>query len=195
MFNFKRIFSVVWVAFIFLLFYFTGEFSFLFATVIPFTQGFDTAGTPGKRAKTGDFQERSKVAEEEVKFGQPVSLGTEGDQVKVTASGSDVFAGIAVYNIYAKGFDSGKYNQYDPVVVAYEGIYWVHTEEAVNQKSTVRVRIVNHASDVTKLKGNFCKTAETGKTAVLKGAFWDGARSDAGAVELRLTGSFELVAD
>lgn len=188
-------FKVFFVAVMLLLFYFTGYVSFLFATVVPFTQGFDTSGTPGKRAKTGDFQERTKVAEENVQFGCPVALGTEGDQIKVLSAGTDIFAGIAVHNIYARGFDSGRYNQYDPVVVAYEGIYWVYSEEAVGQKDAVRVRIVNHATDPKKLKGQFCKTADTGKTVLLKGARWDGVRTDAGAVELFLTDSVELVAD
>jgi hypothetical protein len=174
---------------------FTGESAFIFATVVPWTEGYDTNGSPGKRAKTGSFQERTKVAEETIKFGLPLGLGTTGEQVKILSSATDIFAGIAVWNPHALGVESAQYNQNEPAVIAYEGIYWVKVDEGVNEKDVVRARIINHASDVTKLKGNFCKTVDAGKTVVLKGAYWDGSRTDAGMIPLRLSDSIEIIED
>ncbi|MCX7997409.1 MAG: hypothetical protein N3A69_00470 [Leptospiraceae bacterium] len=182
---------------LFLLFamYYFRDFWFGLASVIPWSDGYDTSGSRGKRAKTGSFQERTRVAEEPIPFGSPLALGTTGEQVKVLASATDIFAGIAVYDPYSKGIASNRYETGEPLVVAYEGIYWVYVDEGVNEKYVVRARIVNHASDPNKLKGNFCKTTETGKTVILEGAYFDGSRSNPGTVPLRLSDSIKIIAD
>ena len=71
----------------------------------------------------------------------------------------------------------------------------VFVEEAVSRGDAVRVRIVNHASLAAKVAGNFCKTADTGKTAVVSGAEWVSDSTAAGVVILYLRDSTSLTVD
>ena len=75
------------------------------------------------------------------------------------------------------------------------GMVGVYVEEAVSRGDAVRVRIVNHASLAAKVAGNFCKTADTGKTAVVSGAEWVSDSTAAGVVILYLRDSTSLTVD
>ena len=188
---------------------FTGLTIFAIAPVIPFIDNsnntlYDENGGPlGSQARTGEVEERSKIAEADIKMGYPVMLGTTGAQVKPLASGTTHIFGIAKYNPQAQGFavyalSTGlKYLLGEACLVLTEGVVWVWVEEAVDEKSPVRVRITNHASDATKLQGMFGTTADEDKTCLVKGAYFASAQVSAtgGPVMLRLTDSNELVLD
>lgn len=158
----------------------------------------ETGGPLGSQARTGEVEQISKIAEVAIKMGAPVQYGTTGSQVKPMATGATRFLGIALYNPMAQGFTNGiQYNANEGIIVATEGTFWVNVEEAVDEKSPVRVRLVNHASDPLKLAGNFATTADEDKTALLKGAYFESAQAGAtgGPVMLRITDSTELVLD
>jgi len=117
----------------------------------------------------------SFAAEEDgIIFGRAVMEGTDNEkEVKIYASASGVFAGVAAYSTEASDLDNSKYEQYDPVGVMNQGEIYVYVEEAVSKGDTVRIR---HTASGDKVAGSFATTADTGKTVVLSGAEY---RSDA----------------
>ncbi|UMQ59618.1 structural cement protein Gp24 [Leptospira interrogans] len=172
-------------------------------TAVPF-HGYDesdkpisinTSGSPGKRAKTGPFEEKTKVAEGDIPFGSPVSLSADNERIEVSKNATAKFQGIAVESIHAKGYDNGKYINTDVMIVAIAGLYWVPVEEAVDESKDVRIRIVDHATDPIKKKGMFCTTPETGETVLVRGITYEDKAAASGTVPIRLAGYFELVAD
>lgn len=173
------------------------------APVIPFIDNngnvlYSESGVIGTQARTGGIEERSKIAETDIVMGHPVQLGTEGGQVKILDVDATRLFGIAKYNPQAQGFTEGtKYKAEEAALIFTKGVIWVWAEEAVNEKDTVRVRLVNHASDGNKLVGYFGKTADEDKTAVLKGAYFESVQETAtgGPVMVKLTDSTELILD
>lgn len=171
--------------------------SLLTAAIIP-VNGLDTSGVLGL-GQIFEYHaaERviTKAASGAIKFGRAVVLGASGGLGKTVSGASDVFIGVAKYSYEASDFDNLAYADKDVLAVQEIGVIGVYVEEAVTPASVVRVRHTNHASDPLKLAGNFCDTADAGKTFVLKGAKYVGTTTEAGTVGLLLTGSFDTVAD
>lgn len=169
----------------------------LTAAVIP-VNGLDTSGVlelgkiiehhPAERVIT-------KACDGAIKFGRAVVLGASGGLGKLVSGATDVFIGVAKYSYEASDLDNLAYADKDVLAVQEIGVIAVYVEEAVTPSSVVRVRHTNHASDPLKLAGNFCDTADAGKTFVLKGAKFVGTTTGAGTVGLLLTGNFETSAD
>jgi hypothetical protein len=132
---------------------------------------------------------------DDVLFGHALMLVDNGDFVNMYSDKTLLFAGVSVRSPEASGYDTDRYMEGDVVGCNYTGIIAAMCEEAVNPTSTVRIRHTDHASDVTKTKGQFCTTAENGKTAVLKGAEFRSTISAKGIVELYLSGNFEVIPD
>lgn len=166
-------------------------------TAIPITgDTTTTSGIVGRLARSGRFEERSKLTEgTTTKIGYAMTFGTTTDQVKPLELGTDKFAGIAVYDLKASDLDNLKYGDKQQINVAHIGSYWVYSEEIVNEKDDVRVRIVDDGVDPLKLKYNFCKTASAGKTVLLKGVKWDSNTGLVGASAINMSDNIEVVAD
>lgn len=136
------------------------------------------------------------VAEGSILFGRALQKGTAGKQVKKFQSASGVFKGVAGYSVDASLLSEGTYSTYDPVGIVESGFVGVYVEEAVAIGDTVRVRHTNHASDVTKVAGNFATTEDTGKTATLDNCEFITATTGAGIAVLFLKGGdYTVTAD
>jgi len=135
---------------------------------------------------------RSFAAEEnDIEFGHAVMLGTDKDkQVKLYASASGTFAGVAGYSTDAKNIDNSKFNDGDSVPVIDQGIVTVYTEEAITLPADVRIR-----HDATG-PGNFRATSDAGKTVkITSGAEWREDAASGTAVKLFLSPPFSITAD
>jgi len=134
----------------------------------------------------------SFTAEAEIMFGTAVARGTDPEGVKTLSAAADDMLGVAGKSFEASQFDDELYSAGDPVGVARKAVVVVYVEEAVKPGDKVRVR---HTAAVGKAAGAFCKSADAGKTAVLKHAEFRGTTTEAGYVALWISGPFELVAD
>lgn len=134
----------------------------------------------------------TKAAEEAIPFGKAVVKGTGDTGVKLPTSASDMMLGVAAYSVDATNLNDGAYAAGDVVAVVDTGIVVVYVEEAVNIGDAVRIR---HTANDTKLPGNFAKTADAGKTAVVSNAYWKSETTDAGYAKLYVHGPFTLTAD
>lgn len=125
-------------------------------------------------------------------FGAAVIEGTAGKQVKVPASGTDVFKGVAAFSPEASDLDNLKYNDKDALGLQIRGTIVVDIEEAVNVGDAVRVRHTDGRP------GAFAATAVATKTFLLTGAEWRTGgtiSSGAGKATLFLSGEFSVTAD
>lgn len=142
---------------------------------------------------------RTNFASGDIPFGVAMMLGLAGESVSVYNDATKKFAGVAVRSPEGRLTDSENiligYKLEDVVGCFYQGIIAVVCEEAVDPTDVVRIRHTNHATDPTQVAGQFCTTAEAGKTAVLKGAEFRNVITAAGVVSLYLSGYFEVVAD
>lgn len=136
----------------------------------------------------------TRAAETEILFGRALEFGTQRNQVKVVDS-VDEFCGVAMYSVQASKLSEEKYSVGDVVGVCTSGYVTVWVEEAVNVGDVVRVRHSDHATLTNKVKGNFCKTAEAGKTYKLEGARFESSTTGEGEAVVWLSGNFKIVAD
>jgi len=134
----------------------------------------------------------SFAAEGEILFGTAVVRGTDPEGVKTIAAATDELLGVAGLSFEASQFDDEMYSVGDPVGVVRKGVPVVYAEEAVKPGDKVRVR---HTAVTGKAAGAFCTTAEAGKTAVVEHAEFKGTITEAGYVELWVSGPFVLTAD
>lgn len=137
----------------------------------------------------------SGVAGETIAFGRAVGEHSNGKTMLALETLAIPYKGVSVFSTDAKDPDNDSYLDGDPIGVLKSGFLQVKVEEACNPLSQVRVRVENHASDVTKVHGNFCATAEAGKTARLKGAEFKSTLMTAGIATLFLPDSVEYIAD
>jgi hypothetical protein len=104
---------------------------------------------------------------------------------------------VALYNTTSNNVEN--LTQQDKTVASLGkiGFFSVPTEEEILIGNAVRVRLLPHASDPLKQAvGVFAKTADTGKTAVLSGAYWKTATGSTGRVcELFLSDYVTLTID
>jgi len=131
---------------------------------------------PGEIPEHNPFNHIASYAAEEdnIKFGRATMAGTDNEkEVKIYASASGVFAGVACYSTDASDLDNSQYKQYDVAGIMNQGEVYVYVEEAVSKGDTVRIR---HTASGDKVAGSFATTADSGKTVVLSGAEY---RSDA----------------
>jgi hypothetical protein len=137
---------------------------------------------------------RSFAAEEdEIEFGRALMAGTAAEsQVKIFASATGKFKGVAGYSTEASDLDNSQYDDHDPVAVVDQGLVMVYVEETIALGDTVRIR---HTDSGTKVAGSFAKTAEAGYTAVLTGAEYRSAGASGTAVKLFLDPPFTITAD
>ncbi|MBE7413629.1 MAG: hypothetical protein L6Q54_06320 [Leptospiraceae bacterium] len=143
---------------------------------------------PNQYSETG-------VSGETIPFGKAVGEGSGGKTRLALKSLAIPFKGVANFSTDAKDPDNNSYLDGDPMGITKTGFIQVKVEEAVTPLSTVRIRVEDHASDVTKTHGNFCTTAEAGKTAKLKGAEFKSTLTSAGVATLFLPDSVEYIAD
>lgn len=145
------------------------------------------------RPNTNIVTRRSEGA---VPFGVALTVGTTGEEVKLPAGASGLtFEGVSAWSKDATNFDADAYADNEPVGVVKAGVVQVKVEEAVAIGDVVRVRHTVHASDVTKVPGLFCKTADPGKTALVSGARFLSATTGAGVAAVELAGYNEVTAD
>ncbi|WP_459178593.1 structural cement protein Gp24 [Leptospira kirschneri] len=100
---------------------------------------------------------------------------------------SRIFAGVSVYSTDAKDPENSAYLSGDVFGRLEIGYVNVYTEESAGPSDAVRFRIVNDPSNPLKIRGNFCKTAIPGQTALLSGARFDSVSSDDGIISLFLS--------
>ncbi len=137
---------------------------------------------------------RSYAAEgADVEFGHAVMDGTDPEkQIKLYASASGKFRGVAGYSTEASELDTSLFAAGDAVPVVDSGIVTVYTEEAIDDISSDAVRIRHNSAG----PGNFCKTAVAGETVqVTKGAEWRSEGASGTAVKLFLSPPFAITAD
>lgn len=149
---------------------------------------------PGQFARS-----RNLAAGEPIKLGRAVGRkGISGeDSQKAMISDPALaldFTGVSAASTDAKDYANHGYREGDPFTEVAVGYVNVYVEEDVTPNDPVRIRVVNHASDATKLKGNFAKTAEANKTVLVKGARWESGTVD-NVATLFLSDYTELVAD
>jgi hypothetical protein len=137
----------------------------------------------------------TKSAEGEVLFGRALEYGTTRQQIRHSDGVSGGFAGVSMYSVTASKLSESKYTDADVAGVCRSGFITANAEEAVNSGDSVRVRHTNHASDPLKLKGNFSKTADAGKTYLLAGATFEKTTTGAGETVIFLTGNFTITPD
>jgi hypothetical protein len=135
------------------------------------------------------------IGEGVIQFGRALSAGTSNDQAKTISGVSKRFVGVSAYSVSASLLSEGKYSDKDVVGVIKTGYVSVYVEEAVNRGDAVRIRHTNHASDATLLAGQFAKTAEAGKTAVLSNAEWVKDAGSAGVGILYIGDNAVITAD
>ena len=137
---------------------------------------------------------RSFAAEEDdIKFGRAVMGGTSNEeQVKIFASASGKFKGVAAYSTEASDLDNSQFKQYDKVPVFDQGVINVFVEEAVSPTDTVRIR---HTASGSLVAGSFAKTADAGKTVVLSGAEYRSTTTTSGVAQLYIDPVFSVTAD
>ena len=145
------------------------------------------------QTKSSEHIRGDRAAEGVVKFGRGVVQGTAANQAKVIGAAADKFIGIAAYHAGANGLNTEEYSDKDQMDIVENGVYSVYVEEAVDQNSIVRIR--HTVSGAGTAPGQFCKTAEVGKTAVLSGAKFKSSTTGAGRALLDLSGVFSLAAD
>lgn len=138
---------------------------------------------------------QSKIAEGAILFGRAVQIGTARTQGKLVDGALGEFLGVSMYSISASNLDNDGYLDKDIVGIGSSGYMTVFVEEAVNAGDSVRIRHTDHASDVTKVKGNFCKTAEAGKTYLLDGANFEKTIGVAGETVIFLFEYKKIIAD
>jgi len=143
--------------------------------------------------KSSEHIAGDRAAEGVVKFGRGVVQGTTANQAKVISAANQKLLGVAAYHAGANGLNSEQYEDKDQMDIIENGIPSVWVEEAVNQNSPVRVRHTVGAAGTA--PGQFCTSADAGKTAVLSGAKFKGSTTGAGRVLLDLSGVFTLTAD
>jgi hypothetical protein len=134
---------------------------------------------------------RSFAAEEDdIEFGHAVMDGTDAEkQVKLFASATGKFRGVAGYSVDASNIDNSLFDEGDSVPVFDQGVVTVYVEEAVNVGDAVRVR-----HDATG-PGNFRTSADAGKSVLLTGAEWREDGASGTAVKLFLNPPFTVTAD
>ncbi len=137
---------------------------------------------------------RSFAAEEDnITFGRALMAGTDGEkQVKIFASATGKFKGVAGYSTEASDLDNSQYDDHDAVAVIDQGVVNVYTEEVIAMGDGVHIR---HTASGTKVAGSFCKTAVPNETATLSGAEWRSAGASGTAVKLYLDPPFTITAD
>lgn len=129
--------------------------------------------SPGKTAVnySGTLEE-SGITNEVIPFGFACYEDTDG-YVKIIANGdlAQISArnqfGIALQSPLSGDVDNAQYVANQQIGVGRFGYFAVKTNETVAKGDVVRVYVV---ADTGKLVGEFCKTAATGKTAVVNGA-------------------------
>lgn len=100
---------------------------------------------------------------------------------------SRVFAGVSVHSTDAKDHENSAYLSGDTFGRLEVGYINVYVEEPAGPSDAVRFRVVNDPSNPSKIRGNFCKTAIPGQTALLTGARFDSVSSDSGIISLFLS--------
>jgi len=136
----------------------------------------------------------SYAAEEDgIKFGRAVMEGTDNEtEVKIYASASGVFVGVAAYSTEASDLDNSAYNQYDPAGIMTQGTILVYVEEAVSKGDTVRIR---HTASGNLVAGSFATTADAGKTVALTGAEYRSDAASGTVAKLYIAPPFSISAD
>jgi hypothetical protein len=134
----------------------------------------------------------TKIAEGAASFGRALVRGTAGDQAKTPAAGTEKFIGVAGRSFDASDLDDEAYADKDPLACIDNGVVMVYVEEAVGPSDPVRIR---HTAATGKVPGSFCKTADSGKTALITGAEFKGSSDGAGLVPLYVKGLFTTTAD
>ena len=107
---------------------------------------------------------QSLSSEGEIPFGRAVSYGTTRSQAKLLTGSTAKFMGVSRYSVSSTKVDENKYGDKEPCGIQQTGPITVYVEEAVNAGDRVRIRHTNHATDPTKIAGNFCKNFDAGKT-------------------------------
>jgi len=135
----------------------------------------------------------TKVGEGINGFGAALIQGSSNGQVKVPASGTDDFLGVAAFSPEASDLDNLKYKAKDAVGLQVRGVIVVDIEEAVASVSdAVRVRHTDGRP------GAFAVTAVAGKTFLLTGVKWRSTgtiTTGFGKASLFLSGEFSVTAD
>lgn len=129
----------------------------------------------------------SRAAENTIYFGRAVMRGTAALLAKLFASSTGLFEGVAVFGTQAGDIDNQQYIANDPIPVLDRGVVMVMSEEAVNPTDAVRIR--HTAGTGSQIAGQFCKTADAGKTVLLKGARWADTTSASGVTALEMGGA------
>jgi hypothetical protein len=143
--------------------------------------------------KDGERTIGDRVAETDIPFGLGIVQGAAAHQAKIPASAVNKFLGVARSHFGASGIASDKYLAGDQVDFVDNGVISVQVEEAVDQNSAVRVRHTAGAAGTA--PGQFCTTADAGKTMLLTGAKFKSSTTGAGRAALDLSGVFTQTAD
>lgn len=128
-------------------------------------------------------------------FGGAVVKGSASGKCALPSAATDEFIGVASLSMDASDGDNSEYLDGDPVTLQDAGYVMVYSEEAVDENSPVRVRLVDGATPAVQKAGGFCTTADTGKTATITNARFNGKITAAGPVEIYLNGPFATVQD
>ena len=132
------------------------------------------------------------TAEGAIPFGRGIVKGTSENRVKLPASADDTFRGIAGFSFDAGNLDEETYTDADPVAVCKVGVFSVYFEEEIAEGAPVRLRIANSGS---KKAGDFCTSAEAGKTVKLTNVEVTYGTSGPGFGVIRIDGAVAMTAD